>query len=113
MTLFKFVVFRFFQLFQRLIHFFDPTLSAPFGEVLRYSSIRVLQRPFVSLIALQPGHPNRGSELVNVLLGDSLPLDSCSLKRQRRDRNGSLELLACQLSTFQLSFSTVLQSHCG
>ena len=31
---------------------------------------------------------NRGSELVNVLLSDSFPLDSCFLKRQRRDWNG-------------------------
>ena len=67
-------------------------LSAPCGVFLRHSSIRFLHRSecacalLLSLIAAWAS--NRGSELVNVLLGDSLPLNACSLERQRRDRNG-------------------------
>ena len=68
--------------------FLRSNLSAPRGVVLRHSSILILQRSewtcalLLSLIAL-PSHG--GSEFVDVLLGDSFPLDSCSLEWQRRD----------------------------
>ena len=47
---------------------------------------------------------NRGSEHVDVLLNDSLPLDSCSIERQRRDWSGvhsSFWSIQCPPSTLQ------------
>ena len=71
---------------QRLDHLISSiqTLSAPCGVVLGHSSIRILQRSECACALLLSLISNSS----NFLLGDSLPLDSCSLKRQRRDWRG-------------------------
>ena len=52
------------------------------------ATIRVCLRSFVIFDGVAALASDRGSELINVFLGDSLPLNSCSLKRQRRDWDG-------------------------
>ena len=68
-------------------------LSAPCGLTLRHSSIRNLQRSewacalFVVFECVDTCASNSGPEFVDVLLGDSFSLDSCSFKWQWRDWN--------------------------
>ena len=68
-------------------------LSAPCGVLLRHSSIRTLQQSkwacalFDVFDSVATRASNSDSELVDVLLGDSLPLDSCSFTWQWRDWN--------------------------
>ena len=75
-------------------HFVDPiflflaelswvNLRFALGNDLRWARARLL-----SLIALQPGHPHRGSEFVSALFCDSFLLDSSSCKWQWRNWNG-------------------------
>ena len=73
--------------------FLRSNLSAPCGVVARHSSIRTLQQSewacalFVVVDSVATWASDRGSKLINVLLGESLPLDSCSFKWQWRDWN--------------------------
>ena len=68
--------------------FLRSNLSAPCGVILRHPSSRTLQRsalglrPCVVFDRTAPRAFNSGSEFVDVFLGDSFPLNSCSLKLQ-------------------------------
>ena len=65
-------------------------LSAPCGVVLKHSSFRTLQRSewdcalFV-VDCVETGISNSASEFLDVLLGDSFTMDSCSFEWQWRD----------------------------
>ena len=90
---------------QRKPSLLRSNLSAPCGVTLKHSLIRTLPRSVV-FECHATGASNSGPELVDVLLGDSFPLNSCSFKWQWRDWDlGPLELPVCPLSICRLSLS--------
>ena len=92
-------------------HLFDPIFLLHmewFRGILRFAFCHDLSGlcPFVVLDCTATWASNRGSEIVNVWLGDSFPLDSCSLKMATEGvGRGPVELPLCPLSTPRLSFS--------